>query len=143
MQKMGRVESSTGDLLWIVNCLESFEVVKGKDCKFVQSVEIKDIYDSSYVNGELGYENCECFSMPYNSAFNVNTYTGQNLFYTDSCMSNCSDCFGCISLRANKYCILNKQYTKEYENMKARIIEYMKKPVNGVLPYQTFTFWIQ
>lgn len=130
LQKMGRVESSSGDLfIDTENCHESFQVVRGKDCKFIQSgFEIKDIYDSSYVNGELGYENCECFPMPYNAAFNVSTYTGHNLFYTDSCMNNCSNCFGCIGLRNAEYCIFNKQYTKEeYFALREKIIEHMEK----------------
>jgi hypothetical protein len=37
------------------------------------------------------------------------------------------NCFGCVSLRKKKYCILNKQYTKEeYEELKEKIIEDMK-----------------
>jgi hypothetical protein len=36
--------------------------------------------------------------------------------------------FGCVSLRSKKYCILNKQYTKEqYEELVPKIIEHMKK----------------
>ena len=52
-------------------------------------------------------------------------------------ISNCSDCFGCVGLRNKKYCILNKQYTKEeYEKLVLEIIKHMnEKPfvskVNG------------
>lgn len=36
--------------------------------------------------------------------------------------------FGCVSIRKKQYCILNTQYTKEeYEKLRARIIENMKK----------------
>ncbi|MDH5596542.1 MAG: hypothetical protein OEY44_00435 [Candidatus Peregrinibacteria bacterium] len=38
-----------------------------------------------------------------------------------------SNCFGCIGLKRKKYCILNKQYTKEeYEELVPKIIEHMK-----------------
>ena len=38
----------------------------------------------------------------------------------------CSNSFGCIGLKRNEYCILNKQYTKEeYEKLVPQIIEKM------------------
>jgi len=38
----------------------------------------------------------------------------------------CSDCFGCVGLRNKKYCILNKQYTKEeYECLLPKIVKHM------------------
>ena len=47
--------------------------------------------------------------------------------YIESC-KNCSSLFGCISLRNKKYCIFNKQYTKEkYDKLIPQIIEHMKK----------------
>lgn len=50
-----------------------------------------------------------------------------NLWYCYSCIS-CSDCFWCVWLRNKKYCIGNKQYTKEsYEIEVARIIASMKR----------------
>lgn len=128
LYRNGRIESSTGDFLTDVeNCQSSFEVLRGKDCRYVQGVfDLKNVMDCSYVSGELGYENCECVPMPYQSAFNINSYSGNTLFYTDTCMSSCSDCFGCVGLRHQKYCILNKQYSKEgYEALVPRIIERM------------------
>jgi hypothetical protein len=39
---------------------------------------------------------------------------------------SCSDLFGCVGLRKKKYCILNKQYSKEaFEEMRAKIIRHM------------------
>ncbi len=50
----------------------------------------------------------------------------ENVFYSTAVVG-CSDCFGCTSLRNKRYCILNKQYTKEeYEALLPRIIEHMK-----------------
>jgi len=35
-----------------------------------------------------------------------------NVYFSNNCR-NCTDCFGCVNLRNKKYCIFNKQYTKE------------------------------
>jgi hypothetical protein len=44
------------------------------------------------------------------------------------CPQNVSHLFGCIGLRNQQYCILNKQYTKEeYEKTVALIIEHMQQ----------------
>ena len=46
--------------------------------------------------------------------------------YLDLCIE-CEYCFGCVGLKKKKYCILNKQYSKEeYENLKEKIISNMK-----------------
>jgi hypothetical protein len=57
--------------------------------------------------------------------------------YLDLCLE-CEYCFGCVGLRKKKYCILNKQYTKEeYENLKNKIIADMRKrdEYGKFLPY--------
>lgn len=129
MRKQGTVIDSTGDFMSNVeHCIDCYEIVGGKDCKFVLgALDVKDAYDCSYANAELAYENCECFPLPHRSCFNLNCYTGGNLLYCDMCMSNCRDCFGCVGLKHAQYCILNTQYTKEeYEALVPRIIEHMR-----------------
>ena len=51
------------------------------------------------------------------------------MLYSDNCLNNSRNCFGCIGLKNNdEYCILNKQYTKEeYETLVPKIIEHMMK----------------
>ena len=40
---------------------------------------------------------------------------------------HCEHCFGCVALQHKKYCIFNKQYTKEeYEAKLAKLIEKMQ-----------------
>ena len=49
------------------------------------------------------------------------------MYYCELCFGN-QNLFGCIGLRHKKYCILNKQYTKEeYEKMVAKIIQHMQQ----------------
>lgn len=46
--------------------------------------------------------------------------------YLDLCLE-CEYCFGCIGLKKKKYCILNRQYSKEeYEKLKDKIVADMK-----------------
>jgi hypothetical protein len=50
------------------------------------------------------------------------------LFYCIACIYNTKNCFWCIGLKGQQYCILNKQYTKEaYEILVPKIIEHMIK----------------
>lgn len=126
----GRVENSTGDLLTdTANCTDCFEILNSKDCRFVHgAIELKDMMDGCYVGtGELGYENCEEVPMPFRSSFTMNSYTGSDLLYSDLCMNNTQNCFGCVGLKHKSHCILNKQYTKEeYDVLVPKIIEHMR-----------------
>lgn len=46
--------------------------------------------------------------------------------YSQSCRNDVKHLFGCVSVRKKKYCILNKEYSKEeYEELVARIKKHM------------------
>jgi hypothetical protein len=78
--------------------------------------------------GELAYENCECFPTPTHAAFDMNCYSGSDLYYCDHCMNNCQNLFGCVGLKHAQYCVLNVQYTKEeYEKLVPKIIDHMRR----------------
>jgi hypothetical protein len=125
----GRISESTGDFLADVqHCVDCFEVREGRDCTRVFSgFKVKDIADSNHVMGELAYENSECFPTPQHAAFNMNSYSGADLYYCDLCMNNCRDLFGCVGMKYAQYCILNTQYTEqEYTELVPKIIEHMR-----------------
>lgn len=94
-------------------------LIYAKDCMDVSSFgeKIERIYSTTTAG--LGSQNCYfCFTAVIN-AFN-------NL-YCDTCYA-CKNCFGCIGLYRNEYCILNKQYTKEeYESLVGKIITHMEE----------------
>jgi hypothetical protein len=75
---------------------------------------------------EICYENSICGYGCFNSKFCVECWPqNTNLEYC-MFMKNCSDCFGCISLKNKKYCVLNKQYAKEeYEKLVSKIKRHM------------------
>ncbi len=74
------------------------------------------------------YQSSSCGDNCYNLKFCVNCQTNMtNCEYCAECFSS-SDCFGCVSLKKQKFCILNKKYFEtEYHELKGKIIEHMKR----------------
>ncbi len=78
-------------------------------------------------NAELLYESSVCGFNIQNFRFDAFCIQqSSNLDYCQYCNWS-SNCFGCAGLIRNKYCIFNKQYTKEeYNELVPKIIEHMK-----------------
>ncbi|MFH0820457.1 MAG: zinc-ribbon domain containing protein [Candidatus Peregrinibacteria bacterium] len=122
-------ENCTGDLIFDSRNIEyGFNVTNSEDCKYCQDVyEAKDCYDTyqSAFGCELLYEQHACNR-------NVNCIACSISYYNSDCrycdiIYHCHDCFGCVGLRNKRYCILNKQYSKEeYEKLLPKIIEHMR-----------------
>jgi hypothetical protein len=109
-------------------CRDCFDITEGEDLALCNDViklkDSRDVY-SFYGPGELCYEVYSAGVGFFGSLFDADCWPGIQLFYCESCFG-CDSCFGCIGLRHNKYCILNKQYTKEeYEALVPKIVEYM------------------
>lgn len=80
--------------------------------------------------------NCSCCVNAYNLKYSLWS-SSRFSEYLDLCI-DCEYCFGCVGLKKKKYCILNKQYTKEeYEVLKNNIINNMKNSgeYGKFLPY--------
>jgi len=102
-----------------------------EDCSY--GYQMDETYDSMDMNC-MGYDKSEvCYQTNGCSGINNciacdSCWHNNDLNYCNLCFNNCSDLFGCISLNKKKYCILNKQYSKEeYEELRDQLIEYMKK----------------
>jgi hypothetical protein len=125
----GVVENASGSHIYnSKNINQSFYVDRCEDCAYcMQVVDLKDCYDNNYTEeNELCYEYLGMYNTKQTcfSSFSRHAYF---VLYSEYCI-NSSYLFGCIGLKNKKYCILNKQYTKEeYEELIPRIIEYMKK----------------
>ena len=109
-------------------CFNATDLEGSRYCDWVRSV--KDSMDY-YVWGSTGELSYEC----HNSGSGIYGLIGcdfcwsnvSNLLYCRYCTNNTQYCFGCTGLNQKKYCILNKQYTKEqYEELSLQIIEDMK-----------------
>jgi hypothetical protein len=122
--------NSSGSLLYdCKNVIDSFEMDRSEDCKYVYGgIETKDCMDLYHVgwNTELCYE-CHGCTRLSNCQFCHLCYDGMNIFYSDTCQ-NSQNLFGCVSVKKGEYMIFNKKYNKtDYEVLKAKIIEHMKK----------------
>lgn len=122
-------ENSTGDFLSNCrNCTDCYDTNDSEDCKYVNvGVNVKDIYDCSnmYLKPELNYQVLGTIET-YNVIFSLYIFHSQNVAYSEFCF-NSSNLFGCSGLRKKKYCIFNKQYTKEeYEALVPKIIKHMQ-----------------
>ncbi len=110
------------------NCKECFEMTKSEDCKWLTCSRLcKDSYDlfGYGYDSELLYENAAVGNAS-KIAFSFATDYSQDAYRCLYC-KNVDHCFGCISLLHKKYCILNKQYTKEeYEELVPKIIASMR-----------------
>ncbi|MCK9186728.1 hypothetical protein M0P48_04820 [Candidatus Gracilibacteria bacterium] len=122
-------ENCTGDNIYnSKNAKECYEVKELQDCKFVSNAtSLKDCYDiNNDDNSELVYE-CIGSEKNYMHTFNDICWFNSEISYCSLCF-NSKNCFGCVGLKKNQYCILNKQYTKEqYEELVPKIIEHMIK----------------
>lgn len=124
-------ENSTGDYLKnCKNCENCYDASDSEDLKnIIFAIDTKDCFNSCLLGGnrsELCY-NCVSTIGVYNAKFSYLTIDSNNIEYCDQTF-NSEDLFGCIGLRHKKYCILNKQYSKdEYFKLKERIIKYMKE----------------
>jgi len=109
------------------NSFTSKQTENSKNLFFCRN-NVKDCYDNCFqgFNSELLYEIGHGFG-GNNTAFGVRNVYNQDSRYNEEC-DNCKNIFGCEGLRKKKYCILNKQYTKEeYDKLLPKIIEHMTK----------------
>ena len=111
------------------NCQSCFATRMGvENCKFIfmAGLLLKDSYDVSMSGGntELYYENSGGMHSQ-RCLFSRACYDSKDIEYSNK-VYNCSNCFGCSNLKNKKYCILNKQYTKdEYETLVSKIKKHM------------------
>lgn len=123
-------ENCTGDYITnSANCTVCYDVNETEQSKFIKfSIgQVRQCYDVSYTGtAELGYEDVSLVDA-YNCHFsNITWWSVRNLKYCELCF-NTADCFGSISLRKKRYCILNKVYNAtEYASLVERIIQQMQ-----------------
>lgn len=106
----------------------SFIAPKCENSKYGDFISsAKDVYDLT-MSGELSqsYEGVVVDHSQMN-LFGIFSVKSQDIRYTQHCHSS-KYLFGCSQLRNAKYCILNKQYTKEeYEELVPKIIAHMNE----------------
>jgi CxxC-x17-CxxC domain-containing protein len=150
--------NSTGDYIYdcknAKECYQAVGLEDGAYCQLLTLAPTRDAYDLTewgmnserIVDAITVGENCA--NIKYCSGAWANC---SNVEYSMYAVGS-SDCFGCVNLRKQKYCILNKQYTKEeYEKLRAEIIKDMMEhpymdaqgrtfPYGEFLPYDLSFF---
>jgi len=128
--EMQNCENCTGEYINNAkNCKVCYNMVMGaEDCKYCQIAgwQGKDMWDCTTTGKEceLMYE-MHATLTSQNCAFCSFCRFCSDTYYCD-CISNLKNCFGCSGISHKKYCILNKQYTKEeYEELLPKIIAHM------------------
>jgi hypothetical protein len=99
------------------NCYLSRSLSKCENISYsYRVVETKDSFDITYsFNLQNSYDCLMCHNS-FNLNFSENSRDCIDSYFLFDCR-NCQDCFMSYNLRNKKYCIRNKQYTKEeYEN---------------------------
>ena len=127
-------EDSSGDYLWQTQrSTDCFDVRNAQDCKRVyNSQSVKKVHDmlvfGTHQGAEFCYEVHEVGSGVKNLLFCDQTWDGAyDCQYCKLCLNNTHHCFGCVGLKHESYCILNKQYTpEEYDQLVPKIIEHMR-----------------
>jgi len=113
------------------NCQTCFATINGvENCKFVlvAGLNVKDSYDICYGGGtaELLYENTGAIH-GQNLRFSKGGSGGMDQEYCDQCGSS-RHTFGCMGLKGQSCCILNKQYSEdEYEKLVPKIRSHMNE----------------
>lgn len=124
------VNVTGNNLLNVKNSKNCFEVYNAEDSSHCfRAFDFKECMDFDFGGwSELMYECVTGAQNDYNVKFShAASAQLRNVDYTDFCQ-NCSDIFGCIGLRNNKYTILNKVYNKEdFFDLRKKIIEHMNR----------------
>ncbi|MCF7812718.1 hypothetical protein K9M59_03965 [Candidatus Gracilibacteria bacterium] len=122
-------EDSTGDYIThSKNAQYCFCVDYLRDCKYCTDIHrSQDCMDVNIYEGELCYECNHIGPEGYKNRFSQLTWFSSDIDYSID-LYNCQNCFGSTSLKKEKYCILNKKYSREeYEQLTSKIIEHMKQ----------------
>ena len=112
-------ENALGDFITnSKNIYKCFDVSDGSENirysnRIIKSKDMMDIF--AVMTGELSYECIAPSGGSYKQIGCSFCISGKNMEYSLFC-KNCSDCFGCVSIKGASYCIFNKQYTKEKYN---------------------------
>lgn len=134
-----RNETSTGNYINnCKDCLDCFIVDASEQVRYSAHLEFaKDCMDYTYwgQQAERMYETQACGYNVTNLKFCNLCWSGcENLEYCDQCFST-KNCFGCVGLKKQQFCILNTQYTEpEYH----RLVEKLKQHMRATGEYGEF-----
>ncbi len=119
-------EGCTGSYIFrSSNISSSYHTIETQDCgHMLLSIYSRDCWKGWASKGELCYSSGVIEST--NVGYSYSVWGGEELWYSYF-LYGASHCFGSAMLKNNRYCILNKQYSKsEYLELLPRIVSHMK-----------------
>jgi len=126
LDSTGQILTNTKDCK---SCFGSSELENCSYCLYIDGA--KDSMDITIGTVELGYEISTGGVKSANIKLSADVWPEvHDITYCASCRSS-ANLFGCIGLKKDQYCVLNKQYSKEeYERLLPKIVEQM-----NAIPY--------
>jgi len=110
------------------HCYEVFDCEDVSYSSGVAHLKNSCDFDIGGYDCEYTYEVVSSGASNYMDCFGMNHWGNDSYLLYCDIMVSCKNCFACIGLRNKKYCVLNKQYTKEeYEILVPKIIEHMEQ----------------
>ena len=113
------------------NVQDSYIVTESENCRYCMWLIAggnKDCHDFTQFgeNAQNLYETLCAGKGANNMIGGIIAIEGHSLRYSALCFGSWANLFGCVGIRGKKYCIFNKQYTKEeYEALLPKIIQHM------------------
>lgn len=97
----------------VKNCYLISNSDYNENCAYGSEIESsKDCVDNLMINQcESCYESVNC-QQCYQAFYSIDCESCHNIWFSKN-LVGCSDCFGCVNLRKQQYCIFNTQYSKE------------------------------
>lgn len=131
--------ANAGDLR---NCYLMFNSNYTEDSAYGNGVDYsRNCYDNSHVQKSERCYDSFWLTNCYETHFSSQCEDCTGVWFSKNCRG-CTSCLGCVNLRSQKYCIFNKQYSKE--DYEAKLAGMRLDTWNGLLAAkaQAREFWI-
>ena len=98
---------------YLKNCYYIFNSDYNERCMYGEELEhCTDCLDVTMgETTELAYESLNCIKC-YEIYYSVDCESSHDIYFSKN-LAGCSNCFGCINLRGQQYCIFNEKFSKD------------------------------
>ena len=98
---------------YLKNCYYIFNSDYDENCMYGEELEhCTDCTDMTMAdNTQLSYESLNC-NKCYETYYSLDCESSHDVWFSKN-LVGCSNCFGCINLRQQTYCIFNEKYSRE------------------------------